>query len=233
MNLFRTTLSWVLPVVLLCSTASAQVNEDEVGAWYMYMWSTSLEDSNFGFQGDIQHRNWDITGDLEQLLIRGGTTWSPEGSNITYTLGLAHITSGAYGRDDSRSREKRLYQEALVPQLLGDRFFLTHRFRLEQRDVDNQDFRNRVRYFVALNYPFNQHNLGRGAVYLSLYNELFVNLERGIGDGREVDYFDRNRTYVALGYSLTDNIRLQFGYMHQETDNIGKGQLQFNLIHRF
>ena len=74
---------------------------------------------------------------------------------------------------------------------------------------------------------------GQGAVYLSLYNELFVNLEQDIGDGRKVDYFDRNRTYVALGYSLTDNIRLQFGYMHQETDDIGKGQLQFNLIHRF
>ena len=64
-------------------------------------------------------------------------------------------------------------------------------------------------------------------------NELFVNLERDIGNGREVDYFDRNRTYVALGYSLSDNIRLQFGYMHQETDNLGKGQLQFNLFHRF
>ena len=233
MTFLRPSLSWALPLLFFYSAASAQVDEDETGAWYMYMWNTSLENSNFGFQGDIQHRNWDLGGDLEQLLIRGGATWSPEDSNITYTLGVAHITSGAYGRSDSKSREKRLYQEALIPQRLGDRFFLTHRFRLEQRDVDDQDFRNRVRYFVALNYPFNQDNLGTGAVYLSLYNELFVNLERGIGNGREVDYFDRNRTYVALGYSLSDNVRLQFGYMHQETDNIGKGQLQFNLFHRF
>jgi len=222
-----------LSVIFACNIASAQVDEDETGAWYMYMWNTSLENSNFGFQGDIQHRNWDLGGDLEQLLIRGGATWSPDYSNITYTLGVAHITSGAYGRNDSKSREKRLYQEALIPQQVANKAFLTHRFRLEQRDVDDQDFRNRFRYFITLSYPLNQDNLGRGAVYLSLYNELFINLERGIGDGREVDYFDRNRTYVALGYSLTDNIRLQFGYMHQETDNIGKGQLQFNLIHRF
>lgn len=224
---------WIFLLALIPTFAAAQVDEDETGAWYMYMWNTSLDDSNFGFQGDIQHRNWDLGGDLEQLLIRGGATWSPGNSNVTYTVGLAHITSGAYGRDDSKSREKRLYQEALVPQQLGDRVFLTHRFRLEQRDVDDQDFRNRFRYFIALNYPLNQNNLGQGAVYLSLYNELFVNLERDIGDRREVDYFDRNRTYVALGYSLTDNVRLQFGYMHQETDNLGKGQLQFNLIHRF
>ena len=180
-----------------------------------------------------KHRNWDLGGDLEQLLIRAGATWSPDNSNVTYTLGLAHITSGAYGRDSSKSRERRVYQEALVPQVLGSKVYLTHRFRLEQRDVDGQDFRNRFRYFVALNYPFNQNTLAQGAVYLSLYNELFVNLERDIGGGRRVDSFDRNRTYAALGYSLTDTIRLQFGYMHQETDNLGKGQLQFNLFHRF
>jgi hypothetical protein len=225
--------TWLVLAQTVSPAVSAQVDEDETGAWYMYLWNTSLENSNFGFQGDIQHRNWDLGGDLEQLLVRGGATWSPEDSNVTYTLGLAHITSGAYGRSDNKSRDRRLYQEALVPQLLGSKVFLTHRFRFEQRDVDDQDFRTRFRYFVALNYPFNQDTLGQGAIYLSLYNELFVNLEQDIGNNRQVDYFDRNRTYAALGYSLTDSIRLQFGYMHQETDNLGKGQLQFNLFHRF
>ena len=225
--------TWLVFVQSASPAVLAQVDEDETGAWYMYLWNTSLENSNFGFQGDIQHRNWDLGGDLEQLLIRGGATWSPEDSNVTYTLGLAHITSGAYGRSDSKSRERRLYQEALVPQVLGSRLFLTHRFRFEQRDVDDQDFRTRFRYFVALNYPLNQDTLGQGAIYLSLYNELFVNLEQDIGNNRQVDYFDRNRTYAALGYSLSDSIRLQFGYKHQETDNLGKGQLQFNLFHRF
>ncbi len=84
-----------------------------------------------------------------------------------------------------------------------------------------------------MNYPFNQNNLGEGAVYLSLYNELFLNLEQSIGNNRYVDHFDRNRTYAALGYSLTDSMRMQFGYMHQETDNVGKGQWQFNLFHSF
>lgn len=227
-------LSLILLVYLLSnSTANAQINEDKTGAWYMYLWNTQLEGSNFGFQGDIQHRNWDLSGDLEQLLVRGGLTWSPEGSNNTYTLGYANITSGTFGRSESKSREHRLYQEATVPQKLGSRTFLTHRFRLEQRDVDGQDHRNRFRYFVALNYPFNQDNLGKGAVYLSLYNELFVNLERNVGNNRSVDSFDRNRAYVALGYSLSDRVRLQFGYMHQKTDNWQKGQLQFNLFHRF
>lgn len=223
----------ILILSLSSSLAFAQIDESDTGAWYMYLWNTKLEDSNFGFQGDIQHRNWDLGGDLEQLLVRGGMSWSPDDSNNTYTLGYAHITSGTFGRSDAKSRESRLYQEATIPQRLGSRLFLSHRFRLEQRKVDGQDYRNRFRYFVALNYPFNKDNLGKGAVYLSLYNEIFVNLEQNIGNNRSVGNFDRNRAYVALGYSLSDDVRLQFGYMHQETDVWGKGQLQFNLFHRF
>lgn len=222
-------------LLLLPSSLFAQgFDEDETGAWYIFQWTKNPSaGQGLGFQGDIQHRNWDLGGDLEQLLIRGGLTWAPEGSRNKYTLGYAHITSGAYGPSDAKVREHRIYQEALVPQTLGEKTFLTHRFRLEQRDVDNQDRRNRFRYFIGLNYPLNQATLGKGAWYLSLYNEIFINLEQDIGNGRTVDYFDRNRAYAALGYSLSDSSRLQFGYMHQSLDEAGKGQLQFNWVKSF
>ena len=213
--------------------ANAQVDDSQPGAWYMYFWNTENRDTGWGWQGDIQHRNWDLGGDLEQLLLRGGRTYRPKGSRWKYTLGYANITSGVFGDSDSTSSENRIYQEALGGQVLGERLYLTHRFRYEQRWVDSQDFRTRARYFLAANYPLNQTTLGQGAWYLSFYNELFMNLEQNIGDGRRVDYFDRNRTYAALGYSVTNSLRLQFGYMWQENSNFGKGQLQFNLFHRF
>jgi hypothetical protein len=215
------------------AAAHAQADEDELGAWYMYMWSAPPAERRFGFQGDVQYRNWDGLGDLEQLLLRGGATWSPGEGRNTYTLGYAHVTSGAYGAGGARTDEHRLYQEALLPRRLGERVYLTHRLRLEQRWVEAQDFRNRFRYFFGLNYPFNRQTLGEGAVYLSFYNELFVNLERHIGDGRTVDAFDRNRAYLALGYGVSSSMRLQLGYMFQKTETIGKGQLQFNLLHSF
>lgn len=217
---------------LLFSTPSlAQVDENELGAWYMYFWNVAAGDRKFGLQGDIQHRNWDSGGDLEQLLIRGGLTWQPDDGRGLYTFGLAHITSEAFGPSGQAVREKRVYQEALLPQRVGRRMYMTHRFRFEQRWVAGQDFRLRGRYFFALNVPFNQDTLAAGAHYFSFYNELFVNLNKDIGDGRSVDAFDRNRFYLAYGYSIRDNLRVQFGYMHQKTDNIGKGQLQFNLFH--
>jgi len=225
----------VIVVTLLCVTVpgQAQVDQGQVGAWYMFMWSHENTETGFGVQGDIQHRNWDQGGDLEQLLIRGGFTWRPQGSSTKYTLGYANIASGVFGASDDTSEEHRVYQEALTSQRLGSRWFLTHRVRLEQRWVDGQDFRGRFRYFLGANYPLNRDDLGRGAFYLSLYNEVFVNLNRDIGLASEVDYFDRNRAYAALGYSVRDNLRLQFGYMWQENRNFGKGQLQFNLIHSF
>jgi len=228
-----TLLSAITPFLFLTPSLQAQVDQEQTGAWYMYMWSHENPDTGFGLQGDIQERLWDVTGDLEQLLIRGGVTWRPENSPVKYTAGYAHITSGAFGPGGGKFRENRLYQEALAGQKVGERLYVTHRFRLEQRWVDNQDFRSRLRYSIGLNLPFNQATLDQGAIYLALYNELFINLERDIGAGRRVDYFDRNRAYAALGYSPRDNMRLQFGYMWQENNNYGKGQLQFNFIHSF
>jgi hypothetical protein len=229
----RRRIGLLLALSLTCGTSGAQVDEDELGAWYMYMWTSARDGSRLGFQGDVQHRNWDMGRDLEQLLVRGGVTWTPQGSSSKLTLGYAYVDSGAYGPSSATTRENRLYQEALIPKRLRQRIYLTHRLRLEQRWVENQDFRTRLRYFIAMNYPFNQNSLGRGAVYLSMYNELFINGERGIGDGRRVDYYDRNRAYAAIGHSVTDSMRLQFGYMFQKTETVGKGQLQLNLVHAF
>ncbi len=235
LSTFKKTLLLIalLTSVFVSNHASAQIDEDQLGAWYMYFWNTRFEDSNYGLQGDIQHRNWDLGGDLEQLLIRGGATYSPDNSNLLYTLGLASITSGQFGDSDNTSHESRVYQELLIPQVLGTKFFLRHRLRFEQRWVENQDFRTRFRYNLFLDIPLNQDSLSQGAIYLSFYNELFINGERDIGNGRRVDHFDRNRFFTALGYSMTNNLRVQFGLMHQNTKTTDKTQLQFGLTQRF
>ncbi|MBT8445909.1 MAG: DUF2490 domain-containing protein, partial [Gammaproteobacteria bacterium] len=183
------------PLLAGSLTVSAQVDEDRLGAWYMLFWSAPFEDSRWGLQGDIQHRNWDLGGDLEQLLLRGGVTYRPAFADVLLTLGYGNITSEAFGADDRETDEDRIYQEALWSQKFGARLFLRHRFRFEQRWVDGQDFRLRLRYLFGLDFPLNRTTMDPGAVYLSLYNELFVNVNEDIGDGRRVDHFDRNRLY--------------------------------------
>lgn len=230
----KTALVVALGLTIFCNPiASAQVDEGQQGAWYMYFFGKNFDDSRWGYQGDVQYRNWDLGGDLEQLLLRGGVTYRPKGSNALLTVGYANITSGAFGSSNDTSREDRIYQEALLPQKLGERVFLRHRFRLEQRFVDDQDFRTRFRYMLFMDVPLNQADLGKGAVYLALYNELFINGETDIGDGRSVDTYDRNRTYAAIGYNWKGNLKVQGGYMYQHSNGVEKGQLQLSLHHSF
>ena len=221
--------------VLFVSSVNAQgPDEDQLGAWYMYFWNTTIKESNWGLQGDYQYRDWRGLGDREQLLLRTGITYEPTDSGVKFTLGYANITTGQYGKEiDNPSSENRLYQEALFSNSLLKRLLLTHRMRYEQRWVENQDFRTRYRYMLFVNVPFKGTTLSKGTPYFAFYNEVFINGERKIGNGRSAQFFDRNRTYLGLGYALTDKIRFQLGWMEQTTVNWQKGQLQFSMHHTF
>ncbi len=222
----------ILPLFLLCFFSNySQVDESQTGAWYMYFYTHQFKNSQFGIQGDFQYRDWQGLGDKEQLLLRSGFTYTPKKANIKFTLGYGNVTSGAPGSSDDTSSESRIYQEALFPSKFG-RFHLTHRFRYEQRFVENQDFRTRYRYNLFLNIPINKAELVSKAFYAAFYNELFINGQEDIGDGRSVELFDRNRTYLGLGYVLNDKIRFQLGWMNQKTTNFGKAQLQFSMHHK-
>jgi hypothetical protein len=214
---------------LLGLPAIAQTYNPQVGAWYMYFFQKRYAESRFGFQGDLQYRAWNLGRDTEQLLLRGGITYTPATNDITFTLGYAFVGTGAIGEPDALAPEHRMYQEALTPQPLLGRVFLTHRFRYEQRWVQNQAFRTRFRYMLFLNVPINRAKLEPGAVYTALYNEVFLNGERVQVAGAAVQLFDRNRTYLGAGYVVTKRSRLQLGMMRQVTPAAAKWQLQLSL----
>lgn len=228
----------IIFIGLICSTliptnAKSQIDNGQLGAWYMYFFSKQFQGSVFGFQGDIQYRNWNIAGDLEQLLIRTGATYKPDGTQIKFTLGYGNITTGTFGDVKSTTLESRIYQEAIFPVKFGNRFYTTHRFRYEQRFVENQNFRTRYRYNLFLNIALSKPNMEPKTLYLALYNELFINGQRNIGENKSVEIFDRNRFYTALGYVISKGLKVQAGLMNQSTNNWKKNQLQISLHHSF
>ncbi|WP_435414561.1 DUF2490 domain-containing protein [Polaribacter aestuariivivens] len=226
-------LVFIFLVFIMHNSGYSQVDENQTGAWYMYFFNHQFKDSQWGIQGDFQYRDWQFLGDKEQLLLRSGITYKPKNAGVLFTAGFANITSGQFGDSDDTSNENRIYQEALIPQKIGSRFLITHRFRYEQRFVEGQDFRTRYRYNLFINVPFNNKDLSPKTIYGAFYNELFINGERNIGNNRNVELFDRNRTYLGLGYVLNTKIRFQLGWMSQTTDNWSKPQLQFSLHHNF
>lgn len=223
----------VLLLSLFASVSWAQTSfdEDQLGAWYMYFFTHRFSGSQWGVQGDYQYRSWDLAKDKEQLLLRSGLTYTPKAANVTFTLGYAYVSSGAFGESKTNVSENRIYQEALMPQKLGGRFLLTHRFRYEQRWMENQDFRTRYRYNLFVNVPLNARELKQNTLYLAMYNEIFINGQKDVGNGLTVEFFDRNRTYLGMGYGLSDRLRTQLGWMRQATDQWAKNQLQVSLHH--
>lgn len=219
-------------LLLFSKAATSQIDEGKVGAWYMYFFNAEIKESPWGFQGDLQLRNWNLGGDLEQLLLRGGLTYSPKNANIKFTLGYGDVTSGTFGAAKTTGRESRVYQEALFPQKIGQRFYLSHRIRYEQRFVQGHDFRTRYRYNLFLNVALNSKEMKKNTVYLALYNELFVNGQRYIGNGKSVEIFDRNRFYTAIGFIPRENLKIQFGIMNQTTNNWKKNQIQLSIHHQ-
>jgi hypothetical protein len=215
------------------SSYSQNTNPNDLGAWYMYFFTAKFKDSRFGVQGDVQYRNWNLIGDTEQLLLRAGATYNPAGTNVTLTAGVANITTGALGEDNNTINENRIYQEVLMPQKVGMRLYFVHRFRYEQRFVENQDFRTRMRYNLFLNIPLNKKEVTKNTLYAAFYNELFINGERSIGNGKQVPFFDRNRFYSGLGYGFTKTTRMQLGYMNQSTEVFSKNQVQLSVHHNF
>lgn len=234
MRKLTVTLLAIFNLIFIGGTLNAQTpDEDQAGAWYMYFFQKRFQNSRFGIQGDYQFRFWDLGRDLEQILLRTGATFKPDNADVLFTLGYGYIITGQFGEETNNFSESRIHQEALFPGKVGGRFLFIHRLRYEQRWVEGQDFRTRYRYNLFLNVPFNAQTLGKDIVYLALYNEVFINGQKDIGMGREVDYFDRNRAYIGLGYGLRDNLRAQFGWMEQTTSGWSKGQLQVSLHHAF
>jgi len=222
-----------LLIISLCflvpNNGHTQIDEDQIGAWYMYFFNTTFKDSPWGAQADVQFRNWNIAGDLEQLLIRGGITYKPKKTDIKLTLGYGNVTTGSFGSDKSTSAESRIYQEALFPVQFGNRLYTNHRFRYEQRFVEGQDLRTRYRYNLFINIALNKAEMNKKTLYLAFYNELFINGQRNTGNGNTVEIFDRNRLYGGLGYIIKEGLKIQLGVMNQTTDNWSKNQLQLSL----
>ncbi len=226
-------LSVFIIAALFPKNGEAQFNQKKLGGWYMYFVNTTFKESPWGVQGDLQYRNWNLIGDLEQLLVRGGVTYKPKKANIKFTLGYGNITTGQFGSSKSKSQESRIYQEALFPVQFGNRFYTNHRFRYEQRFVENQNFRTRYRYNLFVNVALNKAAMEKNTVYLALYNELFINGQRKTGNGNTVEVFDRNRLYTALGYIIKKGLKVQLGFMNQTTDNWTKNQMQMSVHQTF
>lgn len=190
--------------------------KNDLGAWYMYFGNNKIS-KKLNWHNEIQYRNFDAVGDLEQLLIRTGIGYDLTENNNNILLGYGFILSQPYVNGEKKENiEHRIFQQYITKQKFG-RFYLQHRYRLEERFLED-DFRVRFRYMLGVNIPITQKEMLPKTLYASVYNEIFLHFDSPV--------FDRNRVYGALGYVINKNMRIEAGYMNQIQENRNRGQIQ-------
>ena len=207
----------LLFALLWSNTLSIRGQENQVGNWLIYIGNKELKNS-LNWHHEIQHRNYNFFGELEQLLLRTGIGYNANANN-NILLGYGFIDSrNLLEKTDQilKVNEHRIYQQLISKQAIG-KLKVQHRYRFEQRFVEDE-FKLRYRYFLSLRIPFLKTS---EKYYISAYNELFIN-----ANGENT--FDRNRIYGGFGYSLNSNIKFELGYMNQIFKSSSRDQL--NLI---
>lgn len=215
MKFLKTVLLPILLLVFLCPNIT-QAQDSNIGNWLIYIGNKKLNEK-WNIHNEVQYRNYNVVGDLEQLLLRTGLGYNIT-KNSNLLLGYGYILSENYigeTNDKVSVNEHRIFQQLITKQKIG-KVGLSHRYRFEQRFVEN-DFKMRLRYFLGIKIPLQYKEDGKNPLYLSMYNEIFLNTESSV--------FDRNRVYGGLGYKFSDNLRLELGYMNQYFETSGRDQI--------
>jgi len=212
-------------VLLYFFSMQLDAQSSDLGNWWMYFGNKKLP-SKFNLHHEVQYRNYNIAGDLEQLLLRAGLGYNLTENNNNVLMGYGYILSQNYvGSTDDKIdvEEHRIYQQFVTKQAFG-RFSLAHRYRIEERWVEG-DFRVRFRYMLNAKVAINKPTLQAKALYFVAYDELFVNTKG--------NKFDRNRLYTGLGYKVTDALSVELGYLNQYFNVGGRDQMNLGVFWKY
>jgi hypothetical protein len=207
----------LIAIIFLFTVWNGTAQDSKIGNWFIYFGNQKIS-KTFNWHNEVQYRNYNLAGDLEQLLLRTGIGADINASN-NVLMGYGFIRSENYikGTNDKVDvNEHRPFQQ-YIHKLKFKRLVIQNRIRVEERFI-RSDFKLRFRHFLLLNFPVNKPVMEKNALYLSVYNELFLH---PYGNS-----FDRNRVYAALGWVLSKYIRLEAGMMSQIFQNRHRTQFQ-------
>ena len=204
--------------LLFSNTYAQETGEDKLGSWYMYSGTHKVSDK-LSINSGAQVREYETTTNLNTLLILTGLSYNINSTLVT-TMGYGYLTiDGSYEDlpNENNTHEHRLYEQISLKNKIW-KFRLEHRYRMEQRFLDythKTDTQHRTRYRLQVTLPLTD------IFFLNVYDEIFLNLQN--------DIFNQNRLYTALGVKITENSKVQLGYLKNTFNNAAFDRLQIGI----
>ncbi|MEM1131303.1 MAG: DUF2490 domain-containing protein [Pseudomonadota bacterium] len=188
------------------ATAQADFDDSDTQSWNaLVVTGPVVDDSDLLLWFDGHARFRDDASDLGVTIVRPGLGWRVNDS-LNLWVGYANVVSRPEIGDNID--EERFWQQASFPiaDIAGGR--LTGRTRLEQRFRGGDSETGwRFRQFVRWGKP-----VGGGDFSLVVWDELFLNLNDATGV--QQGGFDQNRLFVGGALGITDNARIEAGYLN-------------------
>lgn len=213
------TLSFVWTILLLIAFGYAAWAQKDVAtqtnSWYTYTGNHRLSEQ-WGVHTEYQWRRHDWISKWQQSLLRLGLDYYFSDDNRV-SAGYVWLIHFPYGEqpDEEQTTEHRIWEQWQFQHKIG-KLELQHRYRLEQRFLEEPEekervLRNRIRYRAMVTLPLNKQELEANTLFISANVEPFLNFGKGV----EMNILDQNRLYVGLGYQFSENGDLQVGYLNQ------------------
>lgn len=209
--------------IVTFSSAAAQENAPNVvnqfNSWFMYFGNHRLSE-RWGLHTEYQWRRSEGPQFWQQSLLRVGVDYYTK-SKAMVSGGYGWIVSFPYGEQPigQETTEHRLWQQLILTQTAG-RFNFQHRYRLEQRWIENTTdndgtfkYANRARYRLFAAIPLNKKSMVEKTWFLAFYDEIFLGFGKNLS---KKNILDQNRAYAAIGYQFRPGVNTQLGYLYHQ-----------------
>ena len=205
----------IISLLIICSNGFSQKTIQNQRAWFAYTGQYKIAEK-WGYHIEAQFRLDDqLQQNFQNLFRIGGIYYLSTSKTISGGYALVNTYSQSF---DEYFKENRLWEQfQYSKKWYNEKNTIIHRFRLEQRWVENlnQDnsanYQNRVRYLNRNLFHIMNFKSTNEEIYAVVQNEVFLNL----GDNKiNNKFFDQNRFFVGLGLNYNNNIRLEVGYLN-------------------
>ena len=216
---------WSILIGLLFSSAVLGQNSvpnqksvrSSTGVWLGFYTKYHFNDK-WAYYGEYHIRRKDWFDKMGQIYLRFGATYKIA-KYLDVTFGFVNPYYWAPNPEapniDKVVPQFRLWQQAVLATPF-DHIKVLHQLRVEQRYkrdyVEGSDFKldHRFRYKLTVYIPLNHKDFGPNTLFLSLYNEIFIQAGKHI----IYNHLEDNRAFAGIGYNLNRKLQVQLGYMN-------------------